>query len=167
MQFADHMMGLFLRVFACRSATVHEKAMLAIGSLAYSTGPDFSKYIPEFYKYLEMGLQNFEEYQVCAITVGVVGDICRALEDNILPYCDGIMTQLLKNLSSNQLHQSVKPPIFSWDDVVMKTAIGVLGDLADTLGSNASPLIQQSVSSKDFLNECLSSDDHLIKESAE
>jgi len=43
----------------------------------------------------------------------------------------------------------------------------LLGDLADTLGSNASPLIQQSVSSRDFLNECLSSDDHLIRESAE
>lgn len=53
------------------------------------------------------------------------------------------------------------------DDLVMKTAVGVLGDLADTLGSNAGSLIQQSLSSKDFLNECLSSDDHLIKESAE
>lgn len=53
------------------------------------------------------------------------------------------------------------------DDVVMKTAIGVLGDLADTLGSNAGALIQQSLSSKEFLNECLSSDDQLIKESAE
>lgn len=53
------------------------------------------------------------------------------------------------------------------DDIVMKTAIGVLGDLADTLGSNAGSLIQQSLSSKDFLNECLSSEDHLIKESAE
>ncbi|KAK6936660.1 Importin-beta, N-terminal domain, partial [Dillenia turbinata] len=258
MQYADQIMSLFLRVFACRSATVHEEAMLAIGALAYATGPDFAKYMQEFYKYLEMGLQNFEEYQVCAVTVGVVGDICRALEDKILPYCDGIMTQLLKDLSSYQLHRSVKPPIFScfgdislaigenfekylmyampmlqsaaelsahtsgaddemteytnllrngileaysgifqgfknspktqllmpyashilqfldsiymekdMDDVVMKTAIGVLGDLADTLGSNASSLIQQSLSSKDFLNECLSSDDHLIKESAE
>ncbi|KAK4384831.1 Importin subunit beta-1 [Sesamum angolense] len=258
MQYADQIMNLFLRVFACRSATVHEEAMLAIGALAYATGPNFAKYMPDFYKYLEMGLQNFEEYQVCAVTVGVVGDICRALEDKILPYCDGIMTQLLKDLSSNQLHRSVKPPIFScfgdialaigenfekylmyampmlqsaaelsahtsgaddemieytnllrngileaysgifqgfknspktqllipyaphilqfldsiymekdMDDVVMKTAIGVLGDLADTLGSNAGSLIQQSLSSKDFLNECLSSEDHLIKESAE
>ncbi|KAL5814428.1 hypothetical protein ACOSQ4_025069 [Xanthoceras sorbifolium] len=258
MQYADQMMGLFLRVFAIRSATAHEEAMLAIGALAYATGLDFGKYMPEFYKYLEMGLQNFEDYQVCAITVGVVGDICRALEEKILPYCDGIMTQLLKDLSSNQLHRSVKPPIFScfgdialaigesfekylmyampmlqsaaelsvhtagvdddmteytnslrngileaysgifqgfkgspktqllmpyaphvlqfldslymekdMDEVVSKTAIGVLGDLADTLGSNAGPLIQQSVSSKDFLNECLSSDDHMIKESAE
>ncbi|MBA0616062.1 hypothetical protein Godav_016143 [Gossypium davidsonii] len=257
MQFADQVMGLFLRVFACRSATVHEEAMLAIGALAYATGADFAKYMPEFYRYLEMGLQNFEEYQVCAVTVGVVGDICRALEEKIVPYCDGIMTQLLKNLSSNQLNRSVKPPIFScfgdialavgeyfekylmWamsalqraaelsthvagddelteytnslrngileaysgifqgfkssaktqllipyaphilqfldgiymekdmDDVVMKTAIGVLGDLADTLGSHAGSLIQQSLSSKDFLNECLSSEDLMIKESAE
>ncbi|XP_068471051.1 importin subunit beta-1-like isoform X1 [Phaseolus vulgaris] len=258
MQYADQIMGLFLRVFASRSATAHEEAMLAIGALAYATGADFAKYMTEFYKYLEMGLQNFEDYQVCAITVGVVGDVCRALEEKILPYCDGIMTQLLKDLSSNQLHRSVKPPIFScfgdialaigenfekyllyampmlqsaaelsahtanadddmteytnslrngileaysgifqgfkgspktqllmpyaphvlqfldslyiekdMDDVVTKTAIGVLGDLADTLGSNAGHLIQQSVSSKDFLKECLSSDDHLIKESAE
>ncbi|XP_024969666.1 importin subunit beta-1-like isoform X1 [Cynara cardunculus var. scolymus] len=258
MQYADQIMNQFLRVFACRSATVHEEAMLAIGALAYATGPDFAKYMPDFYKYLEMGLQNFEEYQVCAVTVGVVGDICRALEEKVLPWCDGIMTQLLKDLSSNQLHRSVKPPIFScfgdislaigenfekylmyampmlqsaaelsshtsgaddemieytnllrngileaysgifqgfknspktqllipyaphilqfldliymekdMDEVVMKTAIGVLGDLADTLGSNAGSLIQQSLSSKDFLNECLSSDDHLIKESAE
>ncbi|KAK6135323.1 hypothetical protein DH2020_030911 [Rehmannia glutinosa] len=258
MPHADQIMNLLLRVFACRSATVHEEAMLSIGALAYATGPNFAKYMQDFYKYLEMGLQNFEEYQVCAVTVGVVGDICRALEDKILPYCDGIMTQLLKDLSSNQLHRSVKPPIFScfgdialaigenfekylmyampmlqsaaelsahtsgvddemieytnllrngileaysgifqgfknspktqllipyaphilqfldsiymekdMDDVVMKTAIGVLGDLADTLGSNAGSLIQQSLSSKDFLNECLSSDDHLIKESAE
>ncbi|XXG61424.1 hypothetical protein AAC387_Pa05g0043 [Persea americana] len=258
MQYADQVMGLFLRVFACRHATVHEETMLAIGALAYTTGSDFAKYMQEFYPYLEMGLQNFEEYQVCAITVGVVGDLCRALEEKILPYCDGIMTQLLKDLSSNQLHRSVKPPIFScfgdialaigenfekyliyampmlqgaaevsthtsgaddemteytnmlrngileaysgifqgfknspktqllmpyaphilqfldsiylkkdMDDVVTKTAIGLLGDLADALGGNAGPLISQAVASKNFLKECLSSDDHLIKESAD
>ncbi|KAH9556956.1 hypothetical protein CY35_07G060100 [Sphagnum magellanicum] len=37
-QYGDQMMSLFLRVFSCRSATVHEEAMLAIGALAYSTG---------------------------------------------------------------------------------------------------------------------------------
>jgi len=37
-QYADQMMALFLRVFACRSATVHEEAMMAIGALAYATG---------------------------------------------------------------------------------------------------------------------------------
>ncbi|KAL8091817.1 hypothetical protein AgCh_034177 [Apium graveolens] len=84
-----------------RSATVHEEAMLAIRALTYAAGPYFSKYMSEFYKYVEMGLQKYEEYQVCVVTVGVVGDICRALEDKVMPYCDGIMTNLLKDLSSN------------------------------------------------------------------
>ncbi|CAK9250638.1 unnamed protein product [Sphagnum jensenii] len=256
-QYADQMMTLFLRVFACRSATVHEEAMLAIGALAYATGAEFGKYMTEFYRFLEMGLQNFEEYQVCAVTVGVVGDICRALDDKVLPFCDGIMTQLLKDLSSNQLHRSVKPPIFSCfgdialaigehfekyliyampmlqgaaelsaqqvirddelidynnqlrsgifeaysgifqgfksnkaelmipyaghilqfietvyqdkdrDDSVMKAAIGVMGDLADTLGPSAAPLFKQAVFYKDFLDESTSSDDQQLKETAE
>ncbi|XP_022744162.1 importin subunit beta-1-like [Durio zibethinus] len=113
LQAADQIMILFLKVFGCRSSTVHEEAMLAIGALAYATGPQFEKYMPEFSKYLQMGLQNFEEYQVCGITVGVVGDICRALDDKVLPYCDGIMGLLLKDLASSELHRSVKPPIFS------------------------------------------------------
>ncbi|PNY06922.1 importin subunit beta-1-like protein, partial [Trifolium pratense] len=258
LQYADQIMGLFIRVFACRNATAHEESMLAIGALAYAIGPDFAKYLPEFYQFLEADLQNFEEYQVCAVTVGVVSDICRALEDKILPYCDGIMTQLLKNLSSGNLHRSVKPPLFSCigdialaigdnfnkyltyamktlqnaaevsahtsgldsemeeyinslrngileaysgifqgfknsskteflipyaphilqfldsiymekdkDAVVTKTAIRVLGDLTDTLGSNVGSLIQQNSSCTEFLNNCLISDDHMIKESAE
>ncbi|KAI5065929.1 hypothetical protein GOP47_0018553 [Adiantum capillus-veneris] len=257
LQYADQMMGIFLRVFACRSATVHEEAMLAIGALAYVTGGEFLKYMQQFYQYLEMGLQNFEEYQVCAITVGVVGDISRALDDKVLPFCDGIMTQLLQNLSSNQLHRSVKPPIFSCfgdialaigeqferylvlampmlqgaaelsaqavnaddelieyynqlrigileaysgifqgfknrrpelmaryaqhilqflesiyadayrDEAVTKAAAGVLGDLADTLGPNASSLLQSSTFYKGFLEECQKSDDQSLKETAD
>ncbi|KAG2619955.1 hypothetical protein PVAP13_3NG143712 [Panicum virgatum] len=122
---ADQLMTLFLRVFACHSSTVHEEAMLAIGALAYATGPDFVKYMPNFFTYLEAGLQNYEEYQVCSISVGVVGDICRALEDKILPFCDRIMTVLLKDLSNSMLNRSVKPPIFS-----------CFGDIALAIGEN-------------------------------
>lgn len=57
--------------------------------------------------------------------------------------------------------------LFCRDDTVMKTAIGVLGDLADTLGVHAGPLINQSTSSQAFLEECLASDDPLVKESAD
>ena len=43
----------------------------------------------------------------------MVGDVCRGFEEKVLVYCDGIITQLHVDLSSNQLHRSVKPPIFS------------------------------------------------------
>lgn len=256
LQAADQIMILFLKVFACRSSTVHEEAMLAIGALAYATGPEFGKYMPEFYKYLETGLQNFEEYQVCAISVGVVGDICRALDDKVLQYCDGIMTLLLKDLSSSELHRSVKPPIFSCfgdialaieqhfekyisfalpmmqsaaelcaqidssdedmveygnqlkrsifeaysgilqgfksskadillphaqhllqfielvakdhnrDEGVTKAAVGVLGDLADALGSNIKMLYKDRAFCMRLLDECLQSEDEQLKETA-
>ncbi|XP_057519337.1 importin subunit beta-1-like [Amaranthus tricolor] len=140
LQYADQIMLLFLKIFSCRSSTVNEEAMLAIGALAYATGPDFGKYMSELYKYLEMGLTNFEEYQVCSITVGVVGDICRALDDKILPYCDQVMSLLLRNLSSGDLHRSVKPPIFS-----------CFGDIALAIGaefekylSYAIPMLQSA-----------------------
>ncbi|KAL3753542.1 hypothetical protein ACJRO7_000878 [Eucalyptus globulus] len=137
-QYADQIMLLFLRVFACHSSTVHEEAMLAIGALAYATGADFLKYMPEFYNYLEMGLQNFEEYQVCAVTVGVVGDICRALDDKVLPFCDGIMELLLNDLRSEVLHRSVKPPIFScFGDVAL-----AIGDRFEKYVSYALPMMQ-------------------------
>ena len=37
--------------------------------------------------------------QICLAAVGVVGDLCRALSKNILPFCDEIMVMLLENLS--------------------------------------------------------------------
>lgn len=255
LQAADQIMILFLKVFACRSSTVHEEAMLAIGALAYGIGSEFEKYMSEFYKYLEMGLQNFEEYQVCAISVGVVGDVCRALDDKILPYCDGIMAHLLKDLSSGDLHRSVKPAIFSCfgdialaigvhfekylpyaipmmqgaagicaqmdtndeemmdygnqlrrsifeaysgilqgsktnsnlmlphaahllqfiglvskdkqrDESVTKAAVAVMGDLADTLGSNIKSLLKDCAFCNEFLGECLESDDEQLKVTA-
>lgn len=36
--------------------------------------------------------------QVCLAAVGLVCDLCRALQSNILPYCDEIMQLLLENL---------------------------------------------------------------------
>ncbi|KAI3857164.1 hypothetical protein MKW98_010578 [Papaver atlanticum] len=112
--------------------------------------PDFAKYMLEFYKYLEMGLQNFEEYQACTITVGVVRDICRALEEKILPYCDGIMTQLLKNFSINQLHRSVKSPNIScFGDISL-----AIGEQFEKYLAYAMPILKSAaeVSTHAFLN---------------
>ncbi|KAI3938627.1 hypothetical protein MKW98_016132 [Papaver atlanticum] len=60
-----------------------------------------------------MGLQNVRDYQVFAVSVEVVGHICGALDEKILPFCDGIMSHLLTDLSSGVMHPSVTPLIFS------------------------------------------------------
>ena len=59
---------------------------------------DFYKYLEAFKVHLFMGLENFVEHQVCVVAVGLVGDICRAMNTAILPICDEIMKYLLTNL---------------------------------------------------------------------
>ncbi|KAF9620070.1 hypothetical protein IFM89_010720 [Coptis chinensis] len=70
------MMTLFLRVFDCEVPRCMKKPCLPLELLLTLRARLLQNTCPKFYKYLEMGLQNFEEYRVCAITVGVVGDIC-------------------------------------------------------------------------------------------
>ncbi|KAI3514695.1 hypothetical protein L1887_13318 [Cichorium endivia] len=112
LQAANLIMPLLIKVFDSGSSTQHKEAMLATGAFEYAIGSKFEDYMPQFYKYLKMGLQNYDNHQVRIISVGVVGDICRALGDKMLSYCDNIMELLIVNLSRHNCHP-VKPPIFS------------------------------------------------------
>jgi importin subunit beta-1 len=44
-------------------------------------------YLQAFYPILESGLKNFEDWQVCIASVGLVGDIARAIGEELVPYC--------------------------------------------------------------------------------
>ena len=61
-------------------------------------GETFLKYMDSFKNVLFQGLRNFEEHQVSQAAVGVVGDLARNVGNNILPFCDDIMTILLEGL---------------------------------------------------------------------
>ena len=57
---------------------------------------------------------------MCSVSVGVLGDVCRALEDQIYAYCDGIMQILLSNLQSEDVQRSIKPMILAcFSDVAL------------------------------------------------
>ena len=60
---------------------------------------------------------------MCSVSVGVLGDVCRALDEQIYPYCDGIMQVLLTNLQSEDVQRTIKPMILSsFSDIAL--AIG-------------------------------------------
>ncbi|KAK9806952.1 hypothetical protein WJX72_008531 [[Myrmecia] bisecta] len=123
LQYADAIMEALLSVLASRGASIHEEAMLAVGALTYACGTQFIKYMDKFFPFLELGLINHQEWQVCQVTVGVLGDVCRAVEEQIFPYGDKIMQILLSNLQSNDVQRMVKPQILScFGDVAL--AIG-------------------------------------------
>mmetsp|Transcript_25568 Transcript_25568/g.35285 ORF Transcript_25568/g.35285 Transcript_25568/m.35285 type:complete len:852 (+) Transcript_25568:355-2910(+) len=130
--FADQLMTYFLQVLACQSNSAVEDAMQAIDALILAMGKDFIKYMEPFYVYLDKGLKNFQDYQVCLVTVGLVGDISRSL-GMTLPKAmwDQIVWTLLENLGSDALHRSVKPAILS-----------AFGDIALALGATFESYLQ-------------------------
>ncbi|TQE01831.1 hypothetical protein C1H46_012631 [Malus baccata] len=143
------------------------------GDLALAIGENFEKYL----MYAMPMLQSAAE--LSAHTSGVDDDMIEytnTLRNGIMEAYSGIL-QGFKGSPKTQLLMPYAPHVLQFldslyiekdmDDLVIKTAIGLLGDLADTLGSAVGPLIMQSMSAKEFLNECLMSDDPSIKESAE
>ncbi|XP_017005381.1 importin subunit beta [Drosophila takahashii] len=127
-QISDAIMTALLTMFnssAGKSGGVQEDAFLAVSTLVELLGVQFAKYMPAFKDFLVMGLKNHQEYQVCCASVGLTGDIFRALKDLMVPYSDEIMSVLLNNLAEPSLHRSVKPQILS-----------AFGDIALSIGSH-------------------------------
>ncbi|KAK9809817.1 hypothetical protein WJX73_009625 [Symbiochloris irregularis] len=123
MQLADQCIHTLMAVFAANASTVHEEAMLAVGALTYACGTSFAKYLQALFPVIQVGLQNTAEGAVCQVTVGVLGDVCRAVEQQIAPFCDNVMHILLSNLQSNTVPRELKPQILS-----------AFGDIALALG---------------------------------
>lgn len=112
--YADKMMELLIEVFRRhRHASAHEEAFMAVGALADKLEGAFLKYMPHFQEYLHAGLRNFEDQQVCIVAVGVVGDLSRALEKKLAPFCDPIVEIFLANLRNQQVARSIKPHILA------------------------------------------------------
>mmetsp|Transcript_14743 Transcript_14743/g.25101 ORF Transcript_14743/g.25101 Transcript_14743/m.25101 type:complete len:270 (+) Transcript_14743:1-810(+) len=134
MQHCDLIMTNFLQVLQSKNATCHEEALSACSSIASSLEGDFVKYMGALQPFLMNGLRNFEAYQVCTVAVGLVGDISRAIEGAMQPFCDEIMSALIEALQNSALHRSVKPPVLS-----------CFGDIAMAIGASYEPYLQLSL----------------------
>ncbi|GFH57808.1 hypothetical protein CTEN210_14284 [Chaetoceros tenuissimus] len=122
---ADSIMQNLLQVLQVKNATCHEEAFSATSAVCDKMESEFKKYLPALAPFLVMGLKNFQAYHVCSIAVGLVGDIARAIEKEILPYCNDIMTALVESLQNQNLHRSVKPPVLScFGDIALAVAEG-------------------------------------------
>lgn len=108
---------------SAKQPTVLEDAFVAVGTVVVALDMEFEKYLEAFLPFLVEGLRHHEEHQLCTISVGLVGDICRSLNDRVAKYSEMFVTALFEDLQSPVLHRNVKPHILScFGDIAM--AIG-------------------------------------------
>ncbi|KAJ3074416.1 karyopherin beta [Podochytrium sp. JEL0797] len=130
---ADSIMMCLLSILSSsnRSSTVLEDAFIVISALSSAVEGDFIRYMNDFNPHLIRALQNPQDHQLTAIAVGMIGDICRSLNEQILPFCRDYMNCLVENLKSPILDKSVKPSILS-----------TFGDIAIAIGGEFEPFIE-------------------------
>jgi importin subunit beta-1 len=96
---ADRIMQVSLEVLNVTGNTsVPDTIFAVVGALTNSLEGDFLKYMESFVPYLYNALGNQEAYGLCAMAIGLVSDIVRALGEKAQPYCDTFMNYLLNNL---------------------------------------------------------------------
>ncbi|KAK5111448.1 hypothetical protein LTR62_004900 [Meristemomyces frigidus] len=122
---ADRFMELLLELLKSLGpkSSVPDTVFAAIGALANALEDDFEKYMQSFSPFLLNALNNQEEPQLCAMAIGLVSDITRALESKVQPFCDQFMNSLLNNLRSTTLGNQFKPAILQ-----------CFGDIAQAIG---------------------------------
>lgn len=122
---ADRIMQVNLQVLNTVPAksSVPDTTFAVVGALTNALEEDFLKYMESFTPYLYNALGNQEEPGLCAMAIGLVSDVVRALGEKSQPYCDPFMNYLLNNLRSNTLSNQLKPSILE-----------TFGDIAQAIG---------------------------------
>jgi importin subunit beta-1 len=90
--------------------------------------------MPALQPFLILALRSFSAPEVCRVSVGLVGDISRALEGKIAPYTNDIMDALVDSLKDADLDRGVKPPVLI-----------CFGEIAMALNGAFEPYLQHSL----------------------
>ena len=101
-------MHVLLQVLSTVGAksSVPDVVFATVGAIASALEEDFIKYMDSFSPFLYNALGNQEEPGLCAMTIGLVSDIARALNEKVQPYCDTFMNLLLSVLRVRSTSES-------------------------------------------------------------
>jgi len=96
-QYMNHLMEFLIRVLRQPNSVAHEEALMCISAVARCTGQRFINYMKVLQPFVMRHLRDTSSYKICSIATGLVGDITRALEIKIAPFCNEIVEELMRN----------------------------------------------------------------------
>ena len=133
----DRIMGCLLQMFKVPGESrfmVYEDALLAISAVIEKFGTKMTRYVTVLLPViLVVCFQSPKEATVLKLSLGVVGDLCRALKRDMLPYyphCDDIVRRVMELLNSSDTDQSFN-----------LAAVELFGCMALSLERGTTPLL--------------------------
>lgn len=119
--FQDQIMTYAVTVMDSKTdSSVHDEVFLMVGGLANIIGPKFERYLNAFYPYIIQGVKEWKHTETCVSAIHLIGDITRALEANVTPICDEVMSTCLTLVMDNAIPISIKSSIISlFGDICM------------------------------------------------
>merc|ERR1719329_1050873 len=110
---------------------LHEEALLLIQAVGFAVGSQFDRYMQLFAPHLKVGLENYEDVQVCYLSVGILGDLSRILEKALLKYCETFLEILYRLLTNAAVDRKIKAAIMP---VFGDIALAISGDFEKYIG---------------------------------
>ena len=107
-----------------QGGAILEEAFTAVGNLAGVMGETFVPHLASFVPLLARSVANYEDSNLCIVSMHVVHEVAAAVGPQVAPFLDGVMTVLLQNLTVGEVERRVKP-----------ITITLLGDLAMAVGA--------------------------------
>ena len=138
---ADRIMNVLMHILSSvgGKSSVPDTVFAVVGALANALEEDFAKYMNSFLPFLYNALGNREEPGLCAMAIGLVSDITRALGEMSQPYCDQFMNYLLTNLSVSIKETASKTFANQYQDKSISNQfrpaiLQTFGDIAQAIG---------------------------------
>ena len=117
----DQIMQIMISIFQSpATGGAQEEALNICGNMADKLGREFLKYMPHFIGFVHQGIGAFDQAELSTMAVMCVGDLCRALKKEMVPFADDIMSKLCALLQANTAKRQVKPhAISTFGDIAM------------------------------------------------
>jgi len=131
---ADEYMQLFLDLLAERNgvSSIYQDVFIAAGEISTAVGEHFLVYMGAFGEFLNIGLQQYLDVDLCKQTLNMVSALCFSLGPAFAPYCPSVIKIMKEHFERVDLPLPELGPVMlsTYSDIVY-----VLGDsFAEYLG---------------------------------
>lgn len=110
---ADTLMQVYLDLLSSRAgvANIYIEVFMAAGALCHAVGPAFTRYMADLAPYLLIGLEQWQEDELCSQALALCSAICYSLTAELGPYVEKLVSLFGEHLRNPDLSPVLGPLI--------------------------------------------------------